>query len=182
MQFAIEKLTDWGMRSDTAWLAQLSESLNRTNYYALFFVMGAVLAKHLPAIRTFVREHRRFRILSACAIPFLIPSQWILAALGLSFRVRHALLLTGVGIILFLLLCMESPRLTGLLSNSKPLLLLGKLSFSLVPDAHDVDRPLCDVTRPDHPAGNRAVAVAAVRFACGLLDGRSMSKHGASIC
>ena len=130
MQFAIEKLTDWGMRSDTAWLAQLSESLNRTNYYAIFFVMGAVLAKHLPAIRAFVREHRGFRILSAWAIPFLIPSQWILSALGLSFQVRNALLLTGLGIILFLLLCMDSPRLTAFF-KSKPLLLLGRLSFSL---------------------------------------------------
>lgn len=130
LQQGIEALTDWGMRSGTAWLAHLSESLNRTNYYALFFVMGAVLAKHLPAIRAFVREHRSFRILSAWAIPFLIPSQWILAALGLSFRVRHALLLTGLGIILFLLLCMESPRLTAFF-KSKPLLLLGKLSFSL---------------------------------------------------
>ena len=46
---------------------------------------------------------------------------------------------------------------------------LGKAVLQPVPDAHDVDRPLCDVTRPDHPAGNRAVAVAAVRFACGLL-------------
>ena len=130
LQVGIDALTNWGMRSDMVWLAHLSESLNRTNYYAIFFVMGAVLAKHLPAIRAFVREHRRFRILSAWAIPFLIPSQWILAALGLSFRVRHALLLTGVGIILFLLLCMESPRLTAFF-KSKPLLLLGKLSFSL---------------------------------------------------
>ena len=130
LQQGIEALTNWGMRSGTAWLAHLSESLNRTNYYALFFVMGAVLAKHLPAIRTFVQQHRLFRILSAWAIPFLIPSQWILAALGLSFRVRHALLLTGLGIILFLLLCMESPRLTAFF-KSKPLLLLGKLSFSL---------------------------------------------------
>ena len=62
--------------------------------------------------------------------PVLIPSQWILAALGLSFRVRHTLLLTGLGIILFLLLCLESPRLTAFF-KSKPLLLLGKLSFSL---------------------------------------------------
>jgi peptidoglycan/LPS O-acetylase OafA/YrhL len=92
--------------------------------------MGAVLAKHMPAIRTFVQEHRLFRILSAWAIPFLIPSQWILAALGFSFWVRHALLLTGLGIILFLLLCLESPRLTAFF-KSKPLLLLGKLSFSL---------------------------------------------------
>ena len=130
LQQGIEYLTNWGMRSDMVWLAQLSESLNRTNYYAIFFVMGAVLAKHLPAIRAFMREHRRFRILSAWAIPFLIPSQWILAALGLSFRVRHALLLTGLGIILFLLLCLESPRLTAFF-KSKPLLLLGKLSFSL---------------------------------------------------
>ncbi len=130
LQVGIDALTNWGMRSGTAWLVQLSESLNRTNYYAIFFVMGAVLAKHLPAIRAFVREHRRFRILSAWAIPFLIPSQWILSALGLSFRVRNALLLTGVGIILFLLLCMESPRLTAFF-KSKPLLLLGKLSFSL---------------------------------------------------
>ncbi|WP_320164560.1 acyltransferase [uncultured Trichococcus sp.] len=130
LQQGIEALTDWGMRSGTAWLAHLSESLNRTNYYALFFVMGAVLAKHLPAIRAFVREHRSFRILSAWAIPFLIPSQWILAALGLSFQVRHALLLSGLGIILFLLLCMESPQLTAFF-KSKPLLLLGKLSFSL---------------------------------------------------
>ena len=130
LQVGIDALTNWGMRSGTAWLAQLSESLNRTNYYAIFFVMGAVLAKHLPAIRAFVREHRRFRILSAWAIPFLIPSQWILSALGLSFRVRNALLLTGLGIILFLLLCMESPRLTAFF-KSKLLLLLGKLSFSL---------------------------------------------------
>ena len=130
LQVGIDALTNWGMRSDMVWLAHLSESLNRTNYYAIFFVMGAVLAKHLPAIRAFVREHRRFRILSAWAIPFLIPSQWILAALGLSFRVRNALLLTGLGIILFLLLCMESPRLTAFF-KSKPLLLLGKLSFSL---------------------------------------------------
>ena len=48
----------------------------------------------------------------------------------MSFRVRDALLLTGLGIILFLLLCMESPRLTAFF-KSKPLLLLGKLSFSL---------------------------------------------------
>lgn len=130
LQQGTEVLTDWGMRSGTAWLAHLSESLNRTNYYALFFVMGAVLAKHLPTIRAFVREQRSFRILSAWVIPFLIPSQWILAALGLSFRVRHALLLTGLGIILFLLLCMESPRLTAFF-KSKPLLLLGRLSFSL---------------------------------------------------
>ncbi|MGA9519374.1 MAG: acyltransferase [Trichococcus sp.] len=130
LQVGIDALTNWGMRSDTVWLAQLSESFNRTNYYAIFFVMGAVLAKHLPAIRVFVREHRGFRILSAWAIPFLIPSQWILAALGLSFRVRNALLLTGLGIILFLLLCMESPRLMAFF-KSKPLLLLGKLSFSL---------------------------------------------------
>nr|WP_321302503.1 acyltransferase [uncultured Trichococcus sp.] len=130
LQQGIEALTDWGMRSGTVWVAHLSESFNRTNYYALFFVMGAVLAKHLPAIRAFVREHHRFRILSAWAIPFLIPSQWILAALGLSFQVRNALLLTGLGIILFLLLCMESPRLTAFF-KSKPLLLLGKLSFSL---------------------------------------------------
>ncbi|MFY9901138.1 MAG: hypothetical protein WAK52_00915, partial [Trichococcus sp.] len=53
-----------------------------------------------------------------------------LSALGLSFRVRHTLLLTGLGIILFLLLCLESPRLTAFF-KSKPLLLLGKLSFSL---------------------------------------------------
>jgi len=65
------------MRSDTAWVAHVSESLNRTNYYAIFFVMGAVLAKHLSVIRAFVRERRRFRMLSAWAIPFLIPSQWI---------------------------------------------------------------------------------------------------------
>lgn len=130
VQLGIEALTNWGMRSGTAWLAQLSESLNRTNYYVIFFVMGAVVAKHLPVIRTFVQEHRLFRILSAWAIPFLIPSQWILAALGFSFRVRHALLLTGLGIILFLLLCMESPRWTAFF-KSKPLLLLGKLSFSL---------------------------------------------------
>ena len=130
LQVGIDALTNWGMRSDTVWLAHLSESLNRTNYYAIFFVMGAVLAKHLPAIRAFVREHRRFRILSAWSIPFMIPSQWILSALGLSFRVRNALLLTGLGIILFLLLCMESPRLTAIF-KSKPLLLLGKLSFSL---------------------------------------------------
>ena len=130
LQVGIDALTNWGMRSDTVWLAHLSESLNRTNYYAIFFVMGAVLAKHLPAIRAFVREHRRFRILSAWSIPFMIPSQWILSALGLSFRVRNALLLTGLGIILFLLLCMESPRLTAFF-KSKPLLLLGKLSFSL---------------------------------------------------
>lgn len=130
LQSGVESLTDLGMRSGTAWLAQLSESLNRTNYYAIFFVMGAVLAKHLPAIRAFVREHRGFRILSAWAIPFLIPSQWILAALGLSFRVRDALLLTGLGIVLFLLLCMESPLLTAFF-KSKPLLLLGRLSFSL---------------------------------------------------
>ena len=130
LQSGVEALTDWGMRSDTAWVAHVSESLNRTNYYAIFFVMGAVLAKHLSVIRAFVRERRRFRMLSAWAIPFLIPSQWILAALGLSFRVRDALLLTGLGIILFLLLCMESPRLTAFF-KSKPLLLLGKLSFSL---------------------------------------------------
>lgn len=130
LQVGIDALTNWGMRSDMVWLAHLSESLNRTNYYAIFFVMGAVLAKHLPAIRAFVQEHRRFRILSAWAIPFLIPSQWILAALGLSLRVRNALLLTGLGIILFLLLCLESPRLTAFF-KSKPLLLLGKLSFSL---------------------------------------------------
>ncbi|WP_180687960.1 acyltransferase family protein [Trichococcus shcherbakoviae] len=130
LQVGIDALTNWGMRSDTVWLAHLSESLNRTNYYAIFFVMGAVLAKHLPAIRAFVREHRRFRILSAWAIPFMIPSQWILSALGLSFRVRNALLLTGLGIILFLVLCLESPRLTAFF-KSKPLLLLGKLSFSL---------------------------------------------------
>ena len=130
LQVGIDALTNWGMRSDTVWLAHLSESLNRTNYYAIFFVMGAVLAKHLPAIRACVREHRRFRILSAWSIPFMIPSQWILSALGLSFRVRNALLLTGLGIILFLLLCMESPRLTAFF-KSKPLLLLGKLSFSL---------------------------------------------------
>ena len=130
LQVGIDALTNWGMQSDTVWLEQLSESFNRTNYYAIFFVMGAVLAKHLPAVREFVREHRRFRILSAWAIPFLIPSQWILAALGLSFRVRNALLLAGLGIILFLLLCIESPRLTAFF-KSKPLLLLGKLSFSL---------------------------------------------------
>ena len=130
LQVGIDALTNWGMRSDTVWLAHLSESLNRTNYYAIFFVMGAVLAKHLPAIRAFVREHRRFRILSAWSIPFMIPSQWILSALGLSFRVRNALLLTGLGIILFLVLCLESPRLTAFF-KSKPLLLLGKLSFSL---------------------------------------------------
>ena len=130
LQVGIDALTNWGMRSDTVWLAHLSESLNRTNYYAIFFVMGAVLAKHLPAIRAFVREHRRFRILSAWSIPFMIPSQWILSALGLSFRVRNALLLTGLGIILFLVLCLESPRLTAFF-KSKPLLLLGKMSFSL---------------------------------------------------
>lgn len=130
LQVGIDALTNWGMRSDTVWLAHLSESLNRTNYYAIFFVMGAVLAKHLPAIRAFVREHRRFRILSAWSIPFMIPSQWILSALGLSFRVRNALLLTGLGIILFLVLCLESPRLTAFF-KSKPLLLLGKISFSL---------------------------------------------------
>ena len=130
LQVGIDALTNWGMRSDTVWLAHLSESLNRTNYYAIFFVMGAVLAKHLPAIRAFVREHRRFRILSAWSIPFMIPSQWILSALGLSFQVRNALLLTGLGIILFLLLCMDSPRLTAFF-KSKPLLLLGRLSFSL---------------------------------------------------
>ena len=130
LQVGIDALTNWGMRSDTVWLAHLSESLNRTNYYAIFFVMGAVLAKHLPAIRAFVREHRRFRILSAWSIPFMIPIQWILSALGLSFRVRNALLLTGLGIILFLVLCLESPRLTAFF-KSKPLLLLGKLSFSL---------------------------------------------------
>ena len=130
LQVGIDALTNWGMRSDTVWLAHLSESLNRTNYYAIFFVMGAVLAKHLPAIRAFVREHRRFRILSAWSSPFMIPSQWILSALGLSFRVRNALLLTGLGIILFLVLCLESPRLTAFF-KSKPLLLLGKMSFSL---------------------------------------------------
>jgi len=130
MQVGLDALTGWGMQGEAAWLAQLSESLNRTNYYAIFFVMGAVLAKHLPVIRAFVREHRGFRILSAWAIPFLIPSQWILSALGLSFRVRNALLLSGLGIILFLLLSMESPRLTAFF-KSKPLLLLGKLSFSL---------------------------------------------------
>ena len=130
LQVGIDALTNWGMRSDMVWLAHLSESLNRTNYYAIFFVMGAVLAKHLPAIRAFVREHRRFRILSAWSIPFMIPSQWILSALGLSFRVRNALLLTGLGIILFLVLCLESPRLTAFF-KSKPLLLLGKMSFSL---------------------------------------------------
>ena len=130
LQVGVDALTNLGMRSDMGWLAQLSESLNRTNYYAIFFVMGAVLAKHLPAIRAFVREHPGFRILSAWAIPFLIPSQWILSALSLSFRVRNALLLTGLGIILFLLLCMESPRLTAFF-KSKPLLLLGRLSFSL---------------------------------------------------
>ena len=130
MQVGLDALTGWGMQGEAAWLAQLSESLNRTNYYAIFFVMGAVLAKHLPIIRAFVREHRGFRILSAWAIPFLIPSQWILSALGLSFRVRNALLLSGLGIILFLLLSMESPRLTAFF-KAKPLLLLGKLSFSI---------------------------------------------------
>jgi peptidoglycan/LPS O-acetylase OafA/YrhL len=130
MQVGLDALTGWGMQGEAAWLAHLSESLNRTNYYAIFFVMGAVLAKHLPVIRAFVREHRGFRILSAWAIPFLIPSQWILSALGLSFRVRNALLLSGLGIILFLLLSMESPRLTAFF-KAKPLLLLGKLSFSI---------------------------------------------------
>ena len=38
--------------------------------------------------------------------------------------------MTGLGIVLFLLLCMESPRLTAFF-KSRPLLFFGKLSFSL---------------------------------------------------
>jgi len=123
-------LSEWGMTSDSGWLADFSESFNRTNYYAIYFCIGAVLAKHIVAVRAFVREQRIFRIVAAIAIPFLISSQWLLSALGFTFKGRNELLLSGLGIVLFLLLCMESPRLTAFFT-SKPLLFLGKLSFSL---------------------------------------------------
>ena len=130
LQLGLDALSGWGMESEAGWLGQLSESFNRTNYYVIYFIIGAVLAKHIDAVRAFVREQRAFRIASALAIPFLLPSSWLLAAIGFTFKVRNELFLTGLGIVLFLLLCMESPRLTAFF-KSRPLLFLGKLSFSL---------------------------------------------------
>ena len=56
LQLGLNAFSEWGMDSETAWLAQLADSFNRTNYYVIYFIIGAVLAKHIDAVRAFVRE------------------------------------------------------------------------------------------------------------------------------
>lgn len=98
-------------------------TLGRAAFYFLFFLMGALLAKHLETVRSFYREHKW---LVAGAL-VLIPFQWLV---GEGMERRMALLFTAVGMILVIVAIIESPFWTRVFTS--PLFLfLGKISFSL---------------------------------------------------
>ncbi|UJF15995.1 acyltransferase [Jeotgalibaca sp. MA1X17-3] len=109
-----------------ALLLQAAPSLHRTNYYFIYFFLGAVLYKHLDEFCFWFKNHRWLALL----VPILIPFQWIMAGFGVTIARREALLLTGTGFVLLILAVIESKKLTQLFESS-PFLFLGQISFSL---------------------------------------------------
>lgn len=109
-----------------ALLLEAAPSLHRTNYYFIYFFLGAVLCKHLDEIRFWFKNHRWLAFL----IPIMIPFQWILAGFGVMIVRRKALFLTATGFVLFILMIIESKKLTNLF-ESHLFLFFGRISFSL---------------------------------------------------
>lgn len=101
-------------------------SLHRTNYYFIFFFIGAVLAKHLDEMREWFGDVRWLGVL----LPVLIPFQWVMVGFGVDVSRRVSLLPTAVGFVLLILLVIDSKRLTAWF-ESPWLQFLGGISFSL---------------------------------------------------
>lgn len=136
---AVSLLARWGVReclqlsaraNDIDWLDHLLRSLDRTAFNFLFFLLGAVLAKHLVQMRAVVRERKTVRLLTAGIVPLLLSVKWLLNGAGIGVTWRAIAPVIALGVVGFLLLAMESPRMTAFF-QSKPLLFLGKHSFSL---------------------------------------------------
>lgn len=98
-------------------------TLGRAGYYFLFFLMGAILAKHLDHVRAYYRERKWLTVGALVLIPF----QWLV---GPTLDRRNALLFTALGVVLVLLAVIESPFWTKVF-KSRLLLFLGRISFSL---------------------------------------------------
>ncbi|MGP6140264.1 acyltransferase family protein [Jeotgalibaca sp. A127] len=98
-------------------------TLGRAAFYFLFFLVGAVLAKHLDQVRSFYRD-RKWVLASAL---ILVPFQWIV---GDVIDRRTALLFTAAGLVLVTVAIIESPFWTRVF-KSPLLLFLGRISFSL---------------------------------------------------
>ena len=110
----------------SAFFLQVAPSLHRTNYYFLYFLVGAVLCKHIGSSRAWFRQRRWLGFF----IPLLIPFQWAMIGLGIKFSRREALLVTAIGFVLLILATLESRLLTWIF-ESRPLLFLGRISYSL---------------------------------------------------
>lgn len=98
-------------------------TLGRAAFYFLFFLVGAVLAKHLDQVREFYRG-RKWLLVSALV---LVPFQWLV---GPNIERRMALLFTCAGLVLVTVGIIESPFWTRVFKSSL-LLFLGRISFSL---------------------------------------------------
>lgn len=128
---ALVALTNWTLDYSFSQLGGYwGESLSRTNYYFIFFFIGAVLCKHIEQLRAIVASRPWVRMVSGILLPFLIPFQWVAAGLGIDLGRRDAMPVTALGIVLLLLVVMETPWLSRLFKQ--PIFLyLGKISFSL---------------------------------------------------
>ncbi|HJA89479.1 MAG TPA: acyltransferase, partial [Candidatus Jeotgalibaca merdavium] len=128
---AVVALTNWTLDYSFSQLGGYwGESLGRTNYYFIFFFIGAVLSKHIEQLRAIVASRPWVRMVSGILLPFLIPFQWVAAGLGIDLGRRDAMPVTALGIVLLLLVVMETPWLSRLFKQ--PIFLyLGKISFSL---------------------------------------------------
>lgn len=109
-----------------ALLLEAAPSLQRTNYYFIYFFLGALLFKHMDDIHSWFKKHREVALL----IPILIPFQWIMAGFGVTIARRVALLFSSIGFVWFILMVIESKKLTNFF-ESPLLLFFGRISFSL---------------------------------------------------
>lgn len=128
--WSLDAITLEMLGSSNEVLAYVGDTLNRTNYYFIFFFIGAVLCKHIEELREFFAKRKWVRIISGLSLPILIPYQWVLAGFGVTIGRREAMPITAIGIVLLLLVAMESEWLSKFF-KSKPLLFLGEISFSL---------------------------------------------------
>ena len=107
-----------------AWVfMNFSGTVGRAAFYFIFFLVGAVLAKHLDEVRAFYQK-RKWLVASAL---ILVPFQWIV---GPALERRMALLFTCAGLVLVMVGIIESPFWTRIF-KSPFLLFLGRISFSL---------------------------------------------------
>lgn len=101
-------------------------SLRETSYYALFFVFGTILAKQQQQLKTFILSKN----------PLLLIPLFILALIFINNKwmsLRNNTLedmISGFGIVMLFITILNSVKIRKQL-NSKPLLFLGKISYSL---------------------------------------------------